>query len=320
MITILLSLFALANSQITPIQRIAIPTGQVVLMSSIDLLTQSNYTIGYLTVNNSSACRRISMFKFPAINSGTVTQMVINTLSYPVPETCNIGFSLFYLNGTQVGTIFVGAFTDFMSRNTTELIIVNVTSTWSLVNGVSYYFIIQTTNTQASPCNIPLPVGMQIGPTGGITPAFALVVDKGPVNKPCGATPWTVQNVLNGGYIQMRLTGNLASPSVSVSASALALALAKNVSSPTSTYIRMNTTVKSQVNYKAGAPNTTPVGAIIGFILYITFIVIFVANVVNMRYHRIQASRSPVSSKTVINPTNGLIHESYNPSIRKISV
>lgn len=206
MLAILLGLFALVNSEL-------------VLMSSLSLPTQSNYTIGYLATNNSSACRRISMFKFPAINSGTVNQMAINILSNPVLEPCNVGFSLFNLNGTQVGTTFLGTFADFVSRNASKLITVNVTSTWSLVNGLSYYFVIQTMNSQTS-CNVSLPVGMQIGATGGITPAFALITDKGALNKPCGVTPWTVQNTFSGGYIQMRLTGSLITPSALPSASA----------------------------------------------------------------------------------------------------
>jgi hypothetical protein len=135
---------------------------------------------------------------------------------------------------------------------------------------------------------------------------------------------------LNRSHIQMRLLGNSttrvppynpkpASASVSASASVLASAsvsasaLAKNVSSPSSTRTRANT----EVNYQSSTRNASPIGAIVGFILSITSAIVFVVVVINMRYHRIQASRN-LSSKTIIipNPT----HESYNQSIRKMSV
>jgi hypothetical protein len=132
---------------------------------------------------------------------------------------------------------------------------------------------------------------------------------------------------INRSYIQMRLTGNLTTRSprpasafarASVSASARASATyAKNISSPTSTHSHVNTIL----NYQAAIPNATSAGAIISSVLLITFIVTFVAIVLNARYHKIQGARSH-SSKTIIisNPVNGLIHESYNHSIRKMSV
>ena len=62
------------------------------------------------------------------------------------------------------------------------------------------------------------------------------------------------------------------------------------------------------------------VKSIICFILYITFIIIFVTIVINKRYHKIQASRTLSSKIPISNPVNSLTHGSYNQSIRKMSV
>ena len=62
------------------------------------------------------------------------------------------------------------------------------------------------------------------------------------------------------------------------------------------------------------------VKSIIWFILYITFIIIFVTIVINKRYHKIQVSRTLSSKIPISNPVNSLIHGSYNHSIRKMSV
>jgi hypothetical protein len=218
------------------------------LMNTMGLPPSGNYSIGYLpyittgvagsggatggatggtTVGtNMSACRRIQMFKFPALLSGTVTTITMNTLPSAGPEVCDVGFNLYTFSGNQqVGTTYIGAVS---STSATTGIpgngppafevssMVNVSSAgWYMTNGTVYYLTIQpfTWNRAGSACNMRVPYGLDTAKP----PHYTIVAQQGPVGTPCGASPWTTVAALDGGYIHMSIAGV---PFVSASASA----------------------------------------------------------------------------------------------------
>ena len=197
------------------------PVNQTILMSSLDLPIQGNYSIGYLPptmlgLTNSSACRRISMFKFPALGSGSIQTMSLNVIPETVRETCDIGVTLFNFPAqVQIGTQYIGAFTNTLASTPEESITVDVSSSrWNIVNGSQYYLTIQTFtwNSAGGRCNMRIPWGLtSTGSVAGtiISPKYAVVVQQGPPDLPCGTTPWATSAALDGGYIHMRMTGFL---------------------------------------------------------------------------------------------------------------
>jgi len=186
-------------------------------MNTQGLRVTGNYSIGYVPSADISVCRRIQMFKFPALMPGSATILTMNTLA---PALCDVEFSLYsFTDNKQVGTTFVGAFknTAFASgpgtvttaETSTTL---NVTSAnWQFSSGALYYLIIQTLtyNTSGVPCNLRIPYGMDTT----MPPKYAVVIQQGPVNQPCGSTPWTTAAALDGGYIHMTIFGLAPSPS-----------------------------------------------------------------------------------------------------------
>lgn len=195
---------------------------QLTLMNSMGLAARQNFTIGYLPPEilqvgtNTSACHRISMFKFPCLNSGIAANMTIALLP-PVEgqsiERCKIGFTLYSspspagagAGARQIGTPYLGAFTDIQIPLSQESITVNVSAnTWALVAGQDYYFVIQTYtwNMSGTHCLLQLPYGMDTAQP----PKYALVLQQGPTDKPCGTTPWTSIKALDGGFVSMAIT------------------------------------------------------------------------------------------------------------------
>ena len=182
----------------------------------------TSYPIGYLPpsiinpISNASACRRVSMFKFPSSASGTASLLKINFAAQPVPEICNIGFSLFNLqNNSQIGRTFVDMF-NVSTNNTVDI----SSSGWSFAAGSLYYLQIQTNtwNTDGMQCIAHLPYNINEPSAGGTTSQrYGIVVQQGPLNQPCGATPWTSVAALDGGYIPMQIW---VSPSQSPTATA----------------------------------------------------------------------------------------------------
>ena len=255
----LISVLAFVSAQPTlPVQTtLPVPVNQTILMSSLDLPAQGNYSIGYLpptivNLNNSSACRRISMFKFPALGSGSVMAMTLNALPETIPETCDISISLFTFPGQlQVGTQYIGTFTNNVAYTSEESMTVDVSSSrWILVNSSEYYFTIQTFtwNTAGTRCNMRIPWGLVPstgagGTVGSVSPKYALVIQQGPPDLACGATPWTTPIALDGGYVHMRMTGFLnasptatATPTTSPTATATPTATASPTATATASY------------------------------------------------------------------------------------
>ena len=234
-----------------------LPPNQTLIMTSLNLPAQGNYSIGYLPpamigLSNSSACRIVSMFKFPALMTGTAQTMTLNALPESIAETCDIGFTLFdFSTAKQVGTEFLGSFTNQPIMALEEPITLDVSSAgWSMLNNSIYYLRIQTFtwNTAGTRCLMRLPWGLQTtsaappagGSAGGAAPKFAVVVQQGPANLPCGATPFTTVAALDGGYIHMRMTAmtiiSLPSPSPSATTTPVVRGLSSTITnSPTST-------------------------------------------------------------------------------------
>jgi len=184
--------------------------GQSLLLAPPQIRTTGNYSIGYLPsaalgTANSYACRRISMFKFPAAASGVASSLTVNVLPDTVSQACDIGVSLFtFPDSVQVGSQYVGAFSGAPTSQSEQPITVNVIgSNWSLLKGSEYYFQIQTStwNTVGRPCSFRLPYGVDTA----IPPTYAVVAGQGPVNQPCGTTPWTTVSALDGGFLHMSL-------------------------------------------------------------------------------------------------------------------
>jgi len=188
------------------------PAVGYMLMNTGPLRVTGNYTIGYLAVDtNSSACKRIKMFKFPALMTGLATSLTLNVLPSAVQGICDTAFSLFNFNsGTQIGSTVVGAFSSTGSAGVASWFeisnTVNVTGAdWQLVSGSLYYMTIQTFsyNSIGAPCNMRIPYGVStISP-----PSYALVIEQGPIGFPCGAAPWATVAALYGGYIHMSIGG-----------------------------------------------------------------------------------------------------------------
>ena len=241
----LLSLLYTSYSQITP--------PSVTLMSTLTLPTQGNYSIGYLPLSsspagsagpvNSSACRRISMFKFPALLSGTATSMTLNALPELIQETCDIGFTLYlFPSGNIVGT-FVGAFTNLIGLREESMTVDITSAKWSFVNGSLYYLMIQTFtwNTAGTHCNMRLPWGLLSMGSGTANPGvgsnYAIVAQQGPNDQPCGTTPWVTQTAMDGGYIHMSIMGvmNTSSSTVTPSSTATPSSTGTATGTPSST-------------------------------------------------------------------------------------
>lgn len=191
---------------------IAQPVTQSTIMNtaSLPMLQPSTYPIGYLPpslinpTTNASACRKVSMFKFPASASGTPSLLKLNFPPNPIPETCTLGLSLFnFQNNSQIGYTFMSPF----NTNTNNTVDVSK-SMWSFVRGSLYYLQIQT-STNGPNCIVRLPYATQQLSSGGAVgtapPTYAIVVSQGPLNQPCGSSPWTSVAALDGGYIPMEI-------------------------------------------------------------------------------------------------------------------
>ena len=271
----LISLFTLVLSQITspPPAPVSVPVNQSIFMTSLDLPVQGNYSIGYVPVTisgllNSSVCRRISMFKFPAIATGNVMTMVLSTLPESLQgtsytgETCDTRISLFrFPDNVQVGSQYLSRFTTTISQNREELHILDVSpSRWTLVNTSEYYFTIEafTWNVQSTRCNIGLPWGSKPPTAGGGYSKFAVVSQQATPNQPCGNTPWVTQNAIDGGYIRMRLTGIVSSSSQSPTPTSSAT-VTPSTSSTVSFYIvnSSSTGTSSPTGTGTGSPSAT---------------------------------------------------------------
>jgi len=238
----LISLCTLVISQITSpapaypatgaTSPVSIPVNQSIFMTTLNLPVQGNYSIGYVPVTiptllNSSACRRVSMFKFQAAATGTLMTMALNVLPESlkgisdIGETCDIRITLFrFTDKVQVGSQYLSRFTNAISQNREELKMLDVSlSRWALVNTFEYYFTIEafTWNVQSTRCNIGLSWGSNPLSVGGAYSKFAIVLQQGAPDQPCGTTPWVTQNAIDGGYIRMRLTGIVSSLSQSQS-------------------------------------------------------------------------------------------------------
>ena len=184
--------------------------GQVLLMNTLNFVPSGNFSIGYLpSAVLGQACRRVQMFKFPALTSGNAISISMNVLPASTPEICDIGFNLYSVNsGLQIGDTFIGAFASSGGSGGTNPAgsTLNITSAgWKMAMGNLYYVTIQTFtyNKAGNPCNMRLPYGLyRLAPS-----QYGLVTQQGPDGQPCGSTPWTTLNTLDGGFIHMRISG-----------------------------------------------------------------------------------------------------------------
>jgi len=191
--------------------------GQVLLMNTLNFVPSGNFSIGYLpSAVLGQACRRVQMFKFPALTSGNAISISMNVLPAGTPEICDIGFNLYSVNsGQQIGDTFIGAFASGGGSGGANPAgsTLNITSAgWKMAMGNLYYVTIQTFtyNKAGNPCNMRLPYGLyRLAPS-----QYGLVTQQGPDGQPCGSTPWTTLNTLDGGFIHMRISGiTIPSPS-----------------------------------------------------------------------------------------------------------
>jgi len=229
------------------------------LMNTMPLPPIGNYSIGYLPaigtatggaggVTDMPACRRIQMFKFPALLSGIATMVTMNTLPSASPEVCDVGFNLYTFPGSQqVGTTYIGAVSSMGSTTSGSpgngppvyevSSTLNVSSAgWYITNGTLYYLTIQpfTYNSVGGACNIRLPYGMDTTRP----PRYAVVTQQGPIGQPCGVSPWTTVGAIDGGYIHMSIAGV---PFTSASPSQTAYLRGSVTASPTPTSVGMKT-------------------------------------------------------------------------------
>ena len=165
-----------------PPQPPVVPPSQSVLMSSYPMLCQNNYTLGMYPIVGAPviggnitqlACRRISMFKFPAIATGSVQTMSVSVIPTGNPRSCMVGFTLFsFLNSQPIGIDYLASITiantgSLLSEAITTL---NVSSAnWNLVNNSVYYFTIQTFTYDSfgGYCEVSVPLGIPTASTTG---------------------------------------------------------------------------------------------------------------------------------------------------------
>ena len=245
------------------------------LMNTMPLPPIGNYSIGYLPaigtvagggVTDMPACRRIQMFKFPALLSGTATMVTMNTLPSASPEVCDVGFNLYTFPGSQqVGTTYIGAVSSMGSTTSGSpgngppvyevSSTLNVSSAgWYMTNGTVYYLTIQpsTYNSVGGACNIRLPYGMDTTRP----PRYAVVTQQGPIGQPCGVSPWTTVGAIDGGYIHMSIAG---APFTSASPSQTAYLRGSVTASPTPTSVGMKTSA-SPTGTVTPTSSVTPTG------------------------------------------------------------
>lgn len=252
----------------------------LMLVNTLQFRAITSYSIGYLPpqivgLSNSSACRRVSMFKFPALSTGIATIMTMNVLPKPQPEICDIEFKLYgFSDGIQIGNSFIGSFSLPVSNGgasggtTNGLAVgmsVNVTrANWLINSGSHYYFSIQTFtwNSAGGRCNMQIPYGME----STKPPVYGLMIQQGPADMPCGATPWTNVATSDGGFIQMSISGNQLSqtPTPSPSAVAAPIVYSSASSTPTSMTVADNsasqtpTPTSMAVVYNSASQTPTP--------------------------------------------------------------
>ena len=204
---------------------------QVSFMNSLPLPARGNHSIGYLpssisSLNSSFACRRLKMFKFQAKATGLATTLTMNTLPVSTPEFCSVSFNLYsFPDGAMIGGNFMGVFNRGSSSTGSTIggnpgfimeysTTVNVSSAgWVMSNGTFYYLVIQTFtySTIGTSCIIVLPYGIDTAKP----PIYALLVEQGPSEMPCGSSPWIPVAALDGGYIHMSINGYGSTPSYS---------------------------------------------------------------------------------------------------------
>ena len=200
-------------------------------MNSLPLPARGNHSIGYLpssisSLNSSFACRRLKMFKFQAKATGLATTLTMNTLPVSTPEFCSVSFNLYsFPDGAMIGGNFMGVFNRGSSSTGSTIggnpgfimeysTTVNVSSAgWVMSNGTFYYLVIQTFtySTIGTSCIIVLPYGIDTAKP----PIYALLVEQGPSEMPCGSSPWIPVAALDGGYIHMSINGYGSTPSYS---------------------------------------------------------------------------------------------------------
>ena len=197
----------------------------LMLMNTLQLRATGNYSIGYLPMQivgqfNSSACRRVGMFKFPAIATGLATTMTINVLPMAQLEMCDVGFNLYESDGNQIGNTFISPIRippiNGGAAATEASIYVNVTSAnWLINSGIAYYLTIQTFTWDyaGGRCNMRIPHGLDTS----VPSVYGILIQQGPADMPCGATPWTTVSTNYGGFIRMSISGNRLMSTVSVS-------------------------------------------------------------------------------------------------------
>jgi len=187
-------------------------------MDTTMLPVQGNYTIGYLNLTSSvSACKRVGMFKFTALNTGLASTLTLNVQA----ETSDISFTLYgFSSGSQIGYNFTWTFNNQTSVDVS-------TANWQMTKGSQYYLTIQSWTSMKIPCG------------QDNNPEYGVITQQGPNNKPCGSSPWTTLAVADGGYIHMKIDGFL--PSFSA----------------TSTWLRPSFAVSNSVSASSSASTST---------------------------------------------------------------
>jgi len=184
-------------------------TRPFIIMDTLPMRALGNYSIGSLPYGlNSTACKRIGMFKFPALASGIASSITMNLLP-TVPATCTLSFNLYeYSKQIAIGYPLIGTFnTGGSVAGSAGLGAVSITvnasrANWLLSNGTIYYMVIQTAtwNSAGMRCNMKVPYGLA-------APPYAVVIQQGPSDQPCDSNPWTTVTANDGGFIQMQITG-----------------------------------------------------------------------------------------------------------------
>lgn len=206
------------------------------------------FNLGYYNVSAAaSRCARLNLVSFNASAAGLAqTLSLVVVPSFPSQVFgCTILVSLYNLaTGAQLGTTWMGAFSEAASASPAEWATVDVSAqAWALQRYTRYYFVISTFTWASTPvagvtphCLLEVP----FGPTnvGGGRPNlnYAVVGAYGPPDTPCNPTAayTTDPNALfDGGSILFSLEGVAVPPSPSPSPSLGASATPSPSPSPT---------------------------------------------------------------------------------------
>ena len=226
------------------------------------------FNLGYYNVtSNYSRCERLQFLSFNSSASGLATVLSLVVIpTYPAQAFgCTLSIQLFPFTApsTQLGSTWVGAFTEAASASAEEWASIDVSAMgWNLQKNARYDFRITTSTWSSTPvggvatrCLLELPFGTA-------STRYALVGSYGKPDTPCNPTDTTYTTdpaaVFDGGSILFALEGVSTLPSATSSPSAGASASPSATLSPTASTSAPPSASPTASLSTGASPSTSP--------------------------------------------------------------